>query len=240
MAKKSIGKFFTDKKYRPFLIGGLVIIGLLVLLSLAGRGKSASAGASASGPSEALQAKMIDAGLQGAAIQASLTAASIQANADVAQAQLAADVEARNIDASLAAAGLQAQADVYATEKAAELQTLQIEASRDVQLSTLAEATRREEIYAQTTIANASILADTQKFFAAQAAETQFAYLQADIMKEQIGANVQIAGIEANRDVALADYNLKADAITRAKRKHIPAILAGDSPQLGTKTGAII
>lgn len=246
MAKNRIGKFFTDKKYRPWLIGGVVIIGAIILFSLLGRGgRSQAATGGPAGPSEEAQIAM-------AQINAQLMATQLASQSEVAQASISAEVANRQTEAALAAAQLQANADVFATEQASILEQQRVAANREVELASLTEATRREELYAQTAIQTAAITAESQMFFAQQAAATQQAFVTADIQKEAIRAQSDVAQANIAADMQRAYFESQADiareqeattrlAISRAKRKHVASIVGGQPGQsIGSQIGGVL
>lgn len=205
------GKFLSNKKYRPWLIGGVVIIGAIVLFSLIRpKGSSATSQVSAvpGGPSEQAQ-------LQMASIQAGLTSQAQQAQAAI------------NI------AGIEAAA------KSAELQTAQNIAQ--TQSSTALEIERLET---------------EQKMFAIEKTldtETQLGLANIEAQKFQIAQEAEIAFSKHGSEVAIASQAIAAQTeereqyyenqrfgLEKAKRKHVGAILAGESPELGTKTKSIM
>lgn len=238
-------------KNRKWLFIGLAAIGFVILLMLM-RGGSRGAGGGTtvvqSGPSEALQAAQLASQTELAGIQAGVSVAALQSQAAI---------EAARIDAATQTAGI-----------AASLQALQIQATgadraseREFQAA-LADINSRQAIQTESLrVQESTTIAQLQANTAQLAISTQGAIQQQQIYSDalvglqtaQIYAqrDTQLAGIYSQRDVALADIGsqttiaqgqqqLQQYALGRAKRKHIPAILAGESPQLGTKTNAIL
>lgn len=119
---------FKNKKLRPWLIGGVVLVGGLVLvMMLRNKGGDASSGSyvSPGGQSEQLQMAALQVGAQN-------TQAQLQAN--VAMAQLA--VEGENYrygqDTSLAIAGLDAQTAQYMAHSQTSIQLAGIQAQENI------------------------------------------------------------------------------------------------------------
>lgn len=227
-------------KNRKWLFIGLAAIGFVVLLLLM-RGGSRSAGGSTqvvqSGPSEALQAAQLQAQTELAGIQAGVSAAALQSQAQIEMAKIDAMTQAAGISASLQALQIQATGQDRADERAYQ--------------ATLADITSRQAIQTESLrVQESTTIATLQANTAQLAISTQGAIQQQQIYSDalvglqtaQIYAqrDTELAAIYSARDVQLGQQELTQYALTKAKRKHIPAILAGDSPQLGTKTNAIL
>lgn len=224
MAKQSrLARFFSNKKYRPLVIGGLVVIGVITLLALAGRrGGGASAGV-ATGPSEAMQARMIEAQLAGAQIQAGYAADTLKAN--VAMAEIAA------AERTAALSHISDLEQIQATER---LQTMAILAERELRGYETAAALEREIARENAAVRVAEIAGQTQQFLAQQAAAVQIGVVTADYQKEIARVQGQIAAMDiaygAQRDIALAQEQTMQLAVSKAKKKHVASMFGGASP----------
>ncbi len=149
MAKLAI---FKNKKLRPWLIGGMVLVGALVLfVMMRNKGGDASSGSyvSAGGQSEQLQMAALQVGAQN-------TQAQLQAN--VAMAQLA--VEGENYrygqDTGLAIAALDAQTAQYLAASQTSIQMAGIQAQTEI--ARAQEGTAQMGIAAQASVQQAGIL----------------------------------------------------------------------------------
>ena len=244
-------QFIQAKKNRKWLWIGGAVIGFIVLVVLLRGGSRSSGGGStagASGPSEALQAAQLDAQVQMAGIQAGVNAAALQSQAQVEIAKLASASELAGINANLQALSIQAQGADRDSERAFQATIAGLNQQ---------QAIATEQLRTQQMITEAQLAADTQQLAVSVAGsvaqqeiytnalvnlQTAQIYAQRDTELAQTysARDVQLAGIDAQLQSTLGQQQLQQYALTKAKRKHIPAILAGDSPQLGTKTNAIL
>lgn len=139
-------KAITGKKARPFLIGGVVLVGAVILFMLVKNSASSGASAGPSGPSEALQMANLASQTQlgvaqiGASAAATQVAAQLEAHYNDNSTQLA----LANTQAASAHDTLQGQLTGYLAnlgvqssiaEQQAQLQQYGIAAQRDVQLA---------------------------------------------------------------------------------------------------------
>lgn len=234
-------QWVQQPKNRKWLFIGLAAIGFVVLLLLMRGGSRAASGGGTtvvqSGPSEALQAAQLQAQTEMAGIQAGVSAAALQSQAQIEMAKIDAATQAAGIGASLQALQIQQMGADRQSEREYQAAIADISARQALQTESL-------RVQESTTIA--TLQANTAQL----AISTQGAIEQQRLYTEAL-VGLQTAQIYSQRDVDLAAINsqttiaqgqqqLQQYALTKAKRKHIPAILVGDSPQLGTKTNAIL
>lgn len=261
---KRFTQFVQKKENRWIIWVGAAIVGFILLMMIM-RPRAAQAASTQvvqTGPSEALQAAQMQAQTEMAGIQASLAASSLQAQSALAVEELRAANEASAIQASLDALSIQAQGADRASQRDYELalqqtasnERLQVQALEyDVALQSanIQANLSSQQMQHEATLANTQILADTQRFFAQQSAVTQMYFAQQSAATQQAYLDLEAYEISAQENVALAQIEAQAAydqqalanqayGLRRAKRKHVPAILAGDSPQLGTKTNSIL
>lgn len=208
--------FFTKKKFRPWLIGGVVVLGAVILFFLL-RGRGAPAGTATTtfvetGHSEALQAAQIEAGVQVAGIQAGL-------QSQVFEAQAAQNIE--EIRAAVASQELDVSGQLAARELdlTAEIEGQRIASERELGLAQIDADLERELIREQSTVAQLQSVTEAQKFFAGASAAR-------DIRLAEIESEAAIAQTTAHTDIVQA-------AIARAKPKHVASIVGGQESQGG-------
>ncbi len=155
---------FKNKKLRPWLIGGVVLVGGIVIFVMMKRGGGGDTGgaAVAGGPSE---------GLQMAQLQAAAASQQVSAQQNVALAQIAAESESYRYgqDTSLAMAQLDAQTAQYAALSQTQISLAGIEAQS--RISEAQERTAQLGINVQGQVQSAGIQAQTT------IAQAQYAYL---------------------------------------------------------------
>jgi len=230
--KKSSGfgrfkKFVTDKKYRPWLIGGVIVIGAVILLSLIRPRSSAGAGASP------VPAGQPVAG--GISEQGQLAMAQIQAGLTGQQYQAQAAIDVASIGAALEQARIVNEANIAQTQSSNALEIARLQTMFQI-------AATERQLDSQTQIELAKV--EAAKFQAAQEAEIAFGQQGVSSLGILAGRDVSLAQINAEENVALYSigtrHNEMMYGLQKAKRKHVGAILAGESPELGTKTKSIL
>lgn len=209
----------------PYLTGGGILVGAIILFfvmgggsALAGGGTQVSSGGSSGSDPAALQAAIAQQQLAyGAASQASaqnfqLSELAAQIGGQISLKQL--DLTAANN--SIAAQLQQSQAQIalasHQTDVSAALQQSQISASLTAQAQQLKETTDLAALSAAATMhlsdtAAAVSIFNTKSFTDLQSLITTS---QADVAKSQIGANVQIAGINAQAQEYIANKQASA------------------------------
>lgn len=181
----------TNKKYRPFIIGGAVIIGGVVLFAML-RGSGSATGnavATSSGPSEALQA------------------AGLQAQTQLAIAQLQSNVESTRLATELEAFMFGKQKDtelaIYQTQGATNIQLAGIQAQENI--AGFAAQTQQYGIEAQKLIA-----------IEGQKSQVEIAKLQAGVQSQGIKAQSKSNTLGTIASIATAAFAIFSDR--RAKK----------------------
>lgn len=211
-------QFVKNKKYRPLLIIGLVLIGGLFLMMLL-RPKGSSGGGTTlveTGPSEALQAANLQASVQMAQLNASLQGAAIEA-------QAAQNIAALDVEARLAEIAASAELGAAELQLTSELRDREIAASRDVQL--------------------AQIQSDVQRDLAREAANVASLEALGSIQTAAYDRDIALAGFD--RDVQLAQTasttELYSQAIAKSKRKHVPQLFGGaGGSSIGSQIAGVV
>lgn len=200
-------------KTHPLLGALFAVVGIFFIYLITRSGGGSSSSASASGPSEALQAKQLDVGVANSQISAGLQAAQIQASGQIqlAQIQASANVteQANGIAAQLQLAAIQAETEkqniqANATTAANQLQEQQNEKQLNAQVLTTQLTTQAQVLQANIDAAKEESLSRDNLFVNAQ--NLQAATQQLAIVSN---AQVQQTAIVASRDTTLAtiDYN---------------------------------
>lgn len=181
---------FKNKKLRPWLIGGVVLVGGIVIFVMMRRGGGSDAAAAATGgPSE---------GLQMAQLQAGVATQQAQLASNVEMARLAVEGESYRYgqDTALAMSQLDAQTAQYAAQAQTQISLAGIGAQE--RIAAAQESTAQLGITTQGMIQAAGIQAQTQ------IAEYQYGYLtsQSNSMRD-----VELARINASASVAKKQSN---------------------------------
>jgi len=207
-----ISGLLKNKKARPWIIGGVVVIGIVVFMMLRGGGSNASAQTVSSGPSEALQAAQLQASTQ-------LGIAQLQANN--AATQTAAELQAfmYGKDADITLAGLQSDAQRYALGIQGEIQMAGINAQQNIALAQ--ENTALFGVAAQRDVSIAGLAAQEN------IAQSQYSFLS---QQAQFSAQREMAQLASNERVSIAQINAGNQANKRQST----------STNLGTIAGTVL
>ena len=207
-------QWVQNKKSRKWLyiVGGLFFVIILFLMLRGGSKKGSSEGVEYvnTGPSEAQQSFMLQA--QG-----------MQQQSDALRLQAA--TEALAINAQVQIEDLKERAADRESERAYQASMASIAADKEVKLAGISSQAMIEA-------------ANSAAAVASQRLATQAMVAQTRI---QVGGEtaVNLAAINAAKETTLAHERNIAYGLAKAKKKHVGAILAGESPELGTKTKAI-
>jgi hypothetical protein len=233
-----IAAAFKNKKYRWLIWGGLAVIGVIVLMAMM-RGGGGATRTVQSGPSEALLAAQLQSqtALQGAQIQAGVALAQTQAGVavetmrmQVQQEEIGASLQALSIQQNtmLQVEDLRSSDALTATLAGMETQGLLAQFQKDIQLAGIG-AQRDVAIAAeQSALFRDQLIAETM---VAQGAQ------QAHVSMAQIAAtqNLGIANIQATQNLGIAHIDATTDqAALNARTQLGMASIAADSQRYST------
>lgn len=197
---------------RPWIIGGIIVVGAIILWSLIGGSKSSASTVVTSGPSEALQAANLQASTM-------LAAQQMDAQGQIAIATLQHNAQAMALEAQL-----------KSVEHQSQIQLAGLGAEERLGMASIGAAERQAALQHSTQLEMMQMQGEMQMYYDSQAAAIELARIDANVATAQYGLAAQVAlGEQAAAVsqgqtaamVAMAQYQAELAAMQTQAATHV-------------------